>query len=123
MSVSSRKSEVVKRLLMMSDRSFLRSFCLGGKSEGRRVKRSIGGKAAGPSLPSFLFTVFISQRAGGAESYEDVLSPFFRSHGLSTPGREEISSGLSASHLYSPKGRKNVPSDLDTIIACTASSL
>ena len=87
------------------------------------MKRSIGGKAAGPSLPSFLFTVFISQCAGGAESYEDVLSPFFRSHGLSTPGREEISSGLSASHLYSPKGRKNVPSDLDTIIACTASSL
>ena len=45
--------------------------------KGGRVKRSAGGKAAGPSLPSFLFSLHCInfQRAGGAESYEDVLFP------------------------------------------------
>ena len=55
----------------MSDRSFLRSFCVVIPDQRQsRCRSRPGSRPLAASRPSHF------QRAGGAESYEDVLSPF-----------------------------------------------
>ena len=85
MSVSSGKSEVVKQLLMISDRSILRSFCVVIPDQRQsRCRSRPRSRPSAASRPSHF------QRAGEAESYEDVLFPFFRSHGFVHPAGEKF---------------------------------
>ena len=74
------------------------------------MKRLTGGKAAGPSLLSFLFSlhfVFLSALEG--QNHMKKSFPLLPVPWMCASGSGKIPSGLSASHLYSTVMGPNVP--------------